>query len=312
MAKPPYVPPLLHGRISREGLAALEPRIALAADFDARLVVPAPAATLDLDLGGVAVRFAADAPVAAHLRDYLGEWLVAAGAAPQVQVAVGTVARVPTDESVTRLVVREDGGYLRATQRGLMVRVDLERRELTALVEVSGLRQDLTNLIRVVLSLFAPAQSSVLFRATAVAHRGRVVLFSGPTLAGKTTVAHLSAGREVLSDDGLVVTVSDGAVIARSVGQWGGESRERRARRCELPLAAVFALRKAACNELKPLSRAAAAVELAAAVPLLSRDSALSRSVLELSARAARLVPVYELAFCNRDGSFWELVEKVL
>ena len=66
MVKPPYVPPLLHGRISRDGLIALEPRVELAQDFDARLQLPPLGESVVLDLGGVAVRFLADAPAAAN------------------------------------------------------------------------------------------------------------------------------------------------------------------------------------------------------------------------------------------------------
>ena len=91
-----------------------------------------------------------------------------------------------------------------------------------------------------------PPLDAVLFHTAAVARGGRAYLFFGPSTAGKSTLTRLAARQhEIISDDMLVLRLSEGKLRAASCGFWGGETREFPTRRQDLEVAGLYRLRKA-------------------------------------------------------------------
>jgi hypothetical protein len=187
-----------------------------------------------------------------------------------------------------------------------------------ALVAAEAPVRDLSNLLRLLLFAFAPAAPALLLHAAAIEQQGASWLFFGPSHAGKSTVSRLSAPRRVLSDDAVLLEAAGSPVAGLRVataGLWGAEGSEGLAperRPVTLPAAAAFQLRQAASNQVRRLTRARAALALLGATSLVAPSAALRQASLAVTDEVAARLPVFELEFSHRDGSFWQVVEAAL
>ena len=185
----------------------------------------------------------------------------------------------------------------------------------SALVERDRADSGLANLVRLLLFATAPAHAALLAHAAAVEHGDGVVLFLGAAHAGKSTVARLSGQRRVWTDDAVLLRGGGEALLGATVGLWGSEGSEglvaERGRR-EGVVKALVAIRRGDENHLARVSGAGAVVALLAACPLVRRDGPARLAALAAAEGMVRRVPVFDLAFSNRDGSFWALLERAI
>jgi hypothetical protein len=151
-----------------------------------------------------------------------------------------------------------------------------------------------------------------LFHSCGVQVDGRGYLFTGPSGAGKTTVARLAGERDVLNDEVILLQIDDGQLYMTGTPLLGAENRRSMTR---VPVRAVLTLLHGDGVRIRPLEKQAAfrvvLTQLFAPDPFfLSRET--RRHLLErqmaFSAKAANLIRGYEMEFLP-DGSFWPLVE---
>jgi len=100
-----------------------------------------------------------------------------------------------------------------------------------------------------------------MLHSSTVADQGRALLFTGPSGAGKTTIARLwkAAGATLLNDERSLVRPADGRFVAGS-SPWHGEHSE--VHPGAYPLEAVLFLRQAPASALIPLRPAEALARL--------------------------------------------------
>jgi hypothetical protein len=142
--------------------------------------------------------------------------------------------------------------------------------------------------------------------ASSVIHRNRSYLFTGPSDAGKSTVASLSQelGAELLDEDQILLRhESDGRFYGDG---WGYQVKEGHA-----PIQAIFSLVQAPEDRLIRMPQVKAAhllLERFHDVVRLQLSPELHAQVFSQIAALARSVPMYELHF-RKSPDFWKLIE---
>jgi hypothetical protein len=140
-------------------------------------------------------------------------------------------------------------------------------------------------------------EGGLLVHACGVAREGAGLVFTGPSGAGKTTIARLMrrhARARVLSDDRVVLRDAAGGVDVHGT-PWHGDAplSEARAER----LAAVHAIHQTRVLLAEPLAGAAAATALLGNAFVPSHDPVGAACALDFAARLVERVPVIRLGF---------------
>lgn len=271
-----------------------------------------------LDLGGVPIRVAGEedrlvAALAATWADFLAPVPPAA-----IDFHLRAVDSLPMAAPAVYPAAAARGSSILVKLRGMALCMDRQRRLASALVEHRRPVQDLSNLLRMLLVGFAPDFGRFLFHGAAMelcGGGGAVGILFGPPHAGKSTAAKLAAPRRVLSDDAVLLGLDGGRLLAATAGLWGEEGSEgldKTRRRAERRVALLATLVQAAENRVVALGGARGAMAVSCSILLPPADGELRRQSLEFAARAAGAAPVVELAFSDRDGSFFERLEASL
>jgi len=150
-----------------------------------------------------------------------------------------------------------------------------------------------------------------LIHSSAVIANGRGFLFVGPSEAGKSTVAELSAHHHVLGDEmNLVRFEADGPVLVGTA--FNGLFKNKRPG--EAPLAGVFLLKQAQAHALTPLSLIEAVPALAAEIvpPLGLNEIVTPVTLPQMMDYAERLVqkPVLKCLEFLPDDGFWRTIDQ--
>lgn len=229
-----------------------------------RPVAPAPGALRYDSSGGIF-------DVALEGRD----WVVALRIRGELQ----RVARFDADFRMGEVVVDPDSFYARAAHYPLAYPLD----------EVLYLHR-------------LAREGGVMLHACGV-HRGdRALLFSGPSGAGKTTIARrmLGAGDvRVLSDDRVVVR-TEGACFRAFGTPWHGDAPLSSDSSAEL--AGIHLIHQSAALEVRPLAGAEAAARLLGNAFVPVQDPRAVARTLALAERIVQRVPVARLG-CPNDAS---------
>jgi hypothetical protein len=137
---------------------------------------------------------------------------------------------------------------------------------------------------------------------------GYTYLFAGPSGAGKSTIlAHSrKIGGKVLDEDQVLLRLDNNKRITADA--WGYNIIS-----CDVPLRAIFILKKSLEDRLKPLPKAQVAHCLLEGqlyvVNMPLPDRFLSHS-LGFAAEIARQIPGYELQF-RKSPDFWKLIDEL-
>ncbi len=140
-------------------------------------------------------------------------------------------------------------------------------------------------------------ESGLLLHACGAEREGSALLFTGPSGAGKTTIARLlqeGAGARILSDDRIALRLRDGVLQAHGT-PWHGDAplSEPAAAR----VAALHVIRHAKDVVAEPLAGASAAAAVLGNAFLPAHDPAGAAAALEFAARLVERAPVIRLGF---------------
>lgn len=150
----------------------------------------------------------------------------------------------------------------------------------------------------------------VMMHSSCVLAKGKVMLFSGMSGAGKTTLARLwrEHGATILNDERNLLHPRNGLVRA-GASPWHGE--ENQVNPATGPLAAIFFLKQAASNHLRPmpLAESLGRMMTTAFVPVYIPDG--PARTLDACAAILEKVPAYELSF-TPDARALDICRSVL
>ncbi|MDD5305885.1 MAG: hypothetical protein PHU25_01055 [Deltaproteobacteria bacterium] len=170
--------------------------------------------------------------------------------------------------------------------------------------EISG---SMENVLRIGLSLLCEARGDLLLHASAVEREGAVYVFSGPSGAGKTTIAtELTAGATPVALERVVLRIRDRDHIEVHSTPFSDPTRVllgprvgRMARLCFIEQAD-----RHACDPLAPF---AAVQRLFAQTLVCSRRQGQLTRTLDAVSRVAETGRCMRLLFC-RDPGFWNMI----
>jgi hypothetical protein len=137
-------------------------------------------------------------------------------------------------------------------------------------------------------------------------------LFTGPSGAGKTTVAKLAQGRKVLNDEAVLIGRNKEGLYVSGTPFEGGQPEKFNT---SAGLSAIFFLKHDTQVSVRKLNKSDAYIRLLSQIfttsPLFetSGDECFKKRA-NLSADMATRVPAYELAF-RPDTSFWQVIDAI-
>ncbi len=145
-----------------------------------------------------------------------------------------------------------------------------------------------------------------------VVHRSRGFLFLGPSGSGKSTIAALSNGHGILHDEAVLLSEEDEAYRIESTPYASAVADLENA---AVPLKAAFFLAHGDTNEILNMNRSEAVGRLMQLIspPLPGKAAERSRlmeEILAFSCRSVEAVLFAVLRFKNRNGGFWDEIER--
>lgn len=165
--------------------------------------------------------------------------------------------------------------------------------------------------LRFILSVYLPSAGGFILHSTSIAKGDKCFFFSGRPQSGKSTVAKLSAGYNVLSDDFSIIRKADSGFCGYGSPFWGhveamGENINHRQGR--LPVSGVYFLKQDSRVYKDRIDKKEAVRQLMQNTAVLAKDSRIIAMVFQLADEFTDKVPVFNLHF-KQDNSFWRCVE---
>lgn len=260
-------------------------------------------ATLTADIAGLT--FVVHAPDETWLRplaDYLAAFLVPNGQVGRNLVwhvvvrnewtlSAESGAWIQHDEMVTRFGLAGYGGQIDLATRQAVVWVSSEANACVALERE----------LAYICLLELPRQGrGLLLHGAGVSFQGQGLVFSGPSGAGKTTIARLADRfAEVLTDEHPIIVWEGQQASLVSTPFWGTSTPQALIRRVNkrIPLRALFLLEHSSGFELVPLDARAAMASLLATEVVAAERMSSAEAWLATADRLLHRVPTYRLRF---------------
>jgi hypothetical protein len=162
--------------------------------------------------------------------------------------------------------------------------------------------------LRLALGILALRRDGLLMHTAGVVRDGWGYLFFGHSGSGKTTASRLSAPRQVLNDDLVLLLPESGAWIAYGTPFTNPTQVPPTSGRA--PLAAIYRLVQAPNVCIRPISRAVLLAELLSCVPILAVLPQEMPHVVQIDTSIIRKVAGGYLHF-RKDPSFWDVIPQV-
>lgn len=152
---------------------------------------------------------------------------------------------------------------------------------------------------------FLGRKKGFFIHASGVVKNGKAHIFSGPPGSGKSTIARLSKGLAVISDDFVCVKRYRGAYRAYST-PWYGRDKDICA-----DISRMYFLQHGRSTSFNRLGPAESASEVLSNAYCNVLHNPLLTGILKVATGAAAVIPCYRMRYCLNDP-LWESIERWL
>lgn len=216
------------------------------------------------------------------------------------------ISSLQSATSLLNMPLEFDNGVLRCDAPGCQGFIDPFQRRAELQLSAAQPLEEMDYFLRMICALVAFEAGGLMFHAAGILRRGKAYVFYGHSGSGKTTIAHLSAGEQIISDDLLLIMPSPEGWQAHATPFWNQWHAQPPT--VPEPLFGLFRLVKDQRVYLEPVSRAHAVAEMAGSAPVISADPDRSQALLQRCQSILDTVPAYRLHFL-KDTSFWRVID---
>lgn len=263
-------------------------------------------ATVVVDVGDVPVALSTGDPALAAVLQQRFHRFLTPSAAPAFHFDISVIP--DDDEDGDRdedLQVRSEGGLWRLRRGDFRAEWDPETRRGWIHQRLSPYAAD--SVLRIVHTLLLSRERGFLLHASSVVRNGRAFLFTGPSGAGKTTIARLAPADAVVLTDEISYVRRVGDRYMAYGTPFAGELSDS-GEPISAPVAALFGLAWASDPVREPLAEGAAVQILMRNMLFFAADPALTGHLLDTACDFAGAVPAFRLAFAP-DARVWSTIQ---
>lgn len=170
-------------------------------------------------------------------------------------------------------------------------------------------RESLASFLRIIYNILITREGGLILHACGIVKDNKAYIFFGPSQSGKSTVAHLSKGYTILSDDLIVVKRVNGSCKVFGTPYWD-RLKESQGKKGVFEIAGLFKLVKDNKTYLKRLSYSQGLAEVLT-LPGIPKELQPIDRLLNISSHLIRETPCYELHFLP-NKSLWRCIEEEL
>jgi hypothetical protein len=265
-------------------------------------------ATVVVDIGDVPVALSTGDPALAAVLQQRFRRFLKPSAAPAFDFDISVIPDDPEDDADgdrdDDLQVRAEDGLWRLRRGDFRAEWDPGTRRGWIRQRLSPYAAD--SVLRIVHTLLLSREHGFLLHASSVVRNGRAYLFTGPSGAGKTTIARLAPADAVVLTDEISYVRRVGERYVAYGTPFAGEFSDS-GEPVSAPVAAVFDLAWASDPARERLAEGAAVRMLMRNMLFFASDPALTGHLLKTACDFAGSVPAFRLAFAP-DARVWTTI----